>query len=220
MGKIIVIEGVDGSGKETQSKMLTDRLLENGYKVKMQSFPNYNSPSSEPVKMYLGGQFGGADSMDAYQSSVLFSVDRLCTMMQYKNYLASGGNMVLDRYTPSNIIHQCTKIAEGEWDEFTCWLEELEYGKMKLPRPDIVVYLSMPVSTSISLMQARADHKTNLKKDVHEEDNNHLYKAHRVGEAMCDKLNWIKIDCVDENNEILSRAEIHEKIYKAVMEKM
>ena len=149
MGKIIVIEGVDGSGKETQSKMLTERLLENGYKVKMQSFPNYNSPSSEPVKMYLGGQFGGADSMDAYQSSVLFSVDRLCTMMLYKNYLASGGNMVLDRYTPSNIIHQCTKIAEGEWDEFTCWLEGLEYGKMKLPRPDIVVYLSMPVSTSI-----------------------------------------------------------------------
>ena len=214
-GKIIVIEGTDGSGKATQAEMLFKFLKDRGENVILQAFPNYDSISSGPVKMYLSGEFGeDANNFSAYQSSVLFAVDRLCTMQKLKKHLDDGGIIVMDRYVQSNMTHQAGKIKdEKQRDEFLDWLNDFEFGLLSLPKPDVVLFLDVPVEVSKKLANERGSLKAGTKKDIHENDKNHLQNAYDAGKYVAKKFNWKIIPCT-ENGQIKSMTEIHELIKK------
>jgi len=218
LGYIIVIEGTDGCGKQTQTERLYNRLISDGYNVLRQSFPHYESPSSAPVKMYLGGEFGDTDKcLDAYQASTLFAVDRLCTYNKsLKTFYEKGGIIIFDRYVPSNMIHQAGKIDdETEINKYLDWLDDLEYSTLKLPRPNKVLFLDVPVEVSIKLAHERAELKAGVKKDIHENNSEHLSNAYKSGKFVANKYNWDIINCV-ENSNLRSIDEIHEDIYNII----
>jgi len=217
MGYIVVIEGTDGCGKQTQSKALYNRIKDLGLDVRIQSFPNYDSPSASPVKMYLGGEFGKDTSMDAYQASALYAVDRLCTYMKgLKEFYENGGIIVMDRYVQSNMLHQAGKIQDRkEVDKYLKWLDNLEFGDFKLPRPDKVIFLDVPLEVSKALMEERGILKSNTKKDVHEENSDHLRKAYESGKYCSEKLGWQTIPCT-KDGKIKSIEEISELIWSVV----
>ena len=218
MGHIIVIEGTDGSGKQTQSVKLYERLKADGYNVMRQSFPNYESNSSAPVKMYLGGELcTQASELDAYQTSSLFAVDRLCTYMkELKSHYEAGGIIILDRYTQSNMLHQAGKIKDvAERDEFLDWLDNFEFNELKLPRADKVIFLDVPPEVSIRLAHERGELKAGTKQDIHEKDSNHLIDAYNSGKYVANKYGWTVIDCVQDGN-LKSIEQIHNEIMKHI----
>lgn len=204
---LIDIEGTDGSGKHTQTKMLYEFLVNKGYKCKMISFPNYDSPSSALVKMFLAGELGAtADCLNGHQASVLYAVDRLATMKQIN---CDDYDFVLfDRYTPSNMIHQSTRIKDKqELDTFLDWLEDFEYHKLNLPKPDKILFLDMPVEYSMQLAHARTELKNGQSKDILEEDSGHLFKAYERAKYVAEKFKWTTISCVDKKLKTID--EIH-----------
>ena len=219
MGYIIVIEGTDGSGKQTQSIKLYERLKAEGYSVIRQSFPNYESASSAPVKMYLGGELcKTASEMDAYQTSSLFAVDRLCTYMkELKSHYDAGGVIILDRYTQSNMLHQAGKIKDkADRDKFLDWLDNFEFEELKLPRADKVMFLDVPPEVSMRLAHERAGLKAGTKQDIHEQDSKHLIDAYNSGKYVANKYKWNIIKCVEKNN-LKFIEQIHEEIYSNVV---
>ncbi len=216
-GIIISIEGTDGAGKHTQQQLLSKELQEMGYDIFEQSFPHYESDSSAPVKMYLSGELGStANCLDAYQASVLYAVDRMCTYKKtIEPHYEAGKIILFDRYVQSNAIHQCSKIDDKEEKmDFINWEEDLEYNLMGLPRPNIIFFIEMPVEKSLELARARAEYKTGTKKDIHEEDSSHLQKAYDNGLWLAKKLGWTIIHCVDAKGNLKSIEEIHEEIMK------
>ena len=153
-GKLIIVEGLDGSGKSTQIELLRKRAEEQGVWVRQIKFPNYEEDSSALVRAYLNGELGGLHEINAYAASTLYSVDRYATWRRHmKEDYDAGCIFLLDRYTTSNMYHQTTKLPEAQWDEFLGWLEDLEYDKMELPRPDLVLYLDMKPQTSRKLLE-------------------------------------------------------------------
>ena len=224
-GTIISIEGTDGAGKHTQQQLLAKTLKEQGYNVFEQSFPHYESDSSAPVKMYLGGEFGAsANCLDAYQASTLYAVDRMCTYKKtIEPHYENGEIILFDRYVQSNFIHQCSKIEdEDEKQEFISWEEDFEYNLLGLPRPNIVFFIEMPVEKSLELARGRADYKTGGKKDIHEEDPTHLQKSYDNGLNLAKKLGWTIIHCVDDSGNLKTIEDIHSEIMthvKAYLEK-
>lgn len=218
-GFIINIEGTDGSGKKTQSDKLSQALKDLGYDVLEESFPNYESQSSGPVKMYLGGELGDkVDCLNYNQASVLFAVDRLCTMktLDYDNKI-----LVLDRYTPSNMIHQCCKIKSVEKQlEFLDWIDDFEFNFLQLPRPNLILFLDMPTEKSLELAHQRKDLKAGTKKDIHEQDEEYMKRAYQTGKSVALKFGWSIINCVDENNNVKSIDDIHKEILNCVLEKL
>ena len=220
-GIIISIEGTDGAGKHTQQQLLLSDLKELGYNVVDQSFPNYESDSSAPVKMYLAGEFGkDASALDAYQASVLYAVDRMCTYQKsLKDHYENGGILLFDRYVQSNFIHQCSKIDDlDEKMKFIDWEEALEYDTLKLPRPDLIFFIEMPVEKSLELARARAEYKTGESKDIHEEDTSYMTKSYNNGLTLAKKLGWNIIHCVDENDNIKHIEDIHKEIMDIAIE--
>lgn len=218
-GIIFAIEGTDGAGKHTQQQLLLSELKEKGYKVFDQSFPNYESGSATPVKMYLSGEFGeSANCLDAYQASLLYAVDRLCTYKKdIEKHYENGEIILFDRYVQSNFIHQCSKIDDLDKKlEFIKWEEELEYDTCKLPRPDVVFFIEMPIEKSLELARSRAEYKTGEIKDIHEEDTSYMEKSYDNGLTLAKKLGWNIIHCVDENNNLKTIEEIHKEIMKIV----
>ena len=218
MGHIIVIEGTDGSGKQTQSVKLYERLKADGYNVMRQSFPNYESNSSAPVKMYLGGELcTQASELDAYQTSSLFAVDRLCTYMkELKSHYEAGGIIILDRYTQSNMLHQAGKIKDvAERDEFLDWLDNFEFNELKLPRADKVIFLDVPPEVSIRLAHERGELKAGTKQDIHEKDSNHLIDAYNSGKYVANKYGWTVINCM-QDGDLKSIEQIHNEIMKHI----
>ena len=208
---IIDIEGTDGSGKKTQTLKLKEYLERKGKKVKLISFPNYESNSSSAVKMYLNGEIGltGKDCLDGYQTSTLYAVDRLITMSKIN--LDDYDYILFDRYVPSNMIHQSTKVESDLYvDSFLEWLEEFEYGKLKLPKPDKILFLDMPVKYSSILSKERKNFKSGTQKDILEQDENHIKKAYIRAKYVAEKFNWITIPCV--NKTLKSIDEIHKEI--------
>ena len=207
---IIDIEGTDGSGKKTQTELLFKFLTDKGYSVKKISFPNYESNSSALVKMYLNGEFGSNDNLNGYQASVFYAVDRLATM---KNININDYDFVLfDRYVPSNMIHQSTRIKDTkELDEFLEWISDFEFGKLALPKPDQTLFLDVPVEISMKLARERSELKNGQEKDILERDDEHLIQAYKSAKYVANKFNWIVIDCARENT-IKSIDEIHQDI--------
>ena len=217
MGKIIIIEGTDGSGKKTQSDLLLKYLCGKYSNVRKQSFPNYESDSSAPIKMYLGGELGSTDTLDAYQASSLFAVDRLCTWQSLKQFYNKDGILVFDRYVQSNMIHQAGKIAdETEKQKFLKWIDEYEFSYLKLPRPDEIIFLNMPPDMSIALAHSRSEYKNGQKQDIYEQDSTHLYNAYNTGIAIAKQFGWTIIDCVDNQNRLKSIDEIQNEIRKKI----
>ena len=208
---IINIEGTDGSGKKTQTDLLFNYLVAKGYKVKKISFPNYDSESSSLVKMYLRGELGeNANAVDAYQTSALYAVDRLATMLKIN--IKEYDFILFDRYVSSNMIHQSSKIQdEKKLNEFLEWVEDFEHNKLKLPKPDKILFLDVPVEISMKLARERTELKNGEQKDIHEADDNHLINAYKKANLVAKKFNWIVIDCV-ENGNIKSIDEIHKDI--------
>ena len=220
-GIIISIEGTDGAGKHTQQQLLMKDLKEQGYSVLDQSFPHYDSDSSAPVKMYLAGEFGkDSNSLNAYQASVLYAVDRMCTYQKdLKEHYENGGILLFDRYVQSNFIHQCSKIDDmQEKLKFIKWEEELEYDTLGLPKPDLIFFIEMPVEKSIELARARADYKNGQTKDIHEEDTEYLSKSYNNGLTLAKELGWNLIHCLDENGNLKTIESIHEEIMKIATE--
>lgn len=216
MGKLIVIEGLDGSGKSTQENLLRQKLAEKGININSIKLPNYDDPACEPVKMYLAGRFGSNPSdVNAYAASSFFAVDRYVSYNCYwKDKYLAGEIFLADRYTTSNAYHQLTKTPEAEWDSYLEWLEDFEYNKMGIPKPDAVIYLDMPIEVSQKLMSGRYNGDES-KKDIHEKDVEYLNSCRKAADYSCSKLGWTRIVCA-ENGEPLSIEEISVKVFEAV----
>ena len=217
-GKLIVIEGLDGSGKSTQRELLEKRLIAENVAYKYVKLPNYDDDACILVKQYLAGRFGDKpDDVNAYAASSFYAVDRFVSYSCYwKEDYQSGKVIVADRYTTSNAYHQLTKTPRRDWDSFLAWLEDYEYGKLGIPSPDLVIYLDMPVDVSQKLMTKRYSGDEG-KKDIHEKNTDYLIKCREAAEYACDKLDWVKITCA-KNGEPLPTVVIADMIYKKVRE--
>ena len=219
MGKLFVIDGTDGSGKQTQFDLLKKHLTEDGIEYKTVSFPNYDSPSSSLVKMYLSGEFGqDAKEVSPYIASTFYAADRYATFKkELKEYYDNGGVILADRYTTANMVHQTGKIKdEAEREKFLNWLFDLEFNIYGLPVPTEVFFLNMPPKKVEELIKNRENKFThNDKKDIHERDSKHLEEAYSAACSLVDKYNWNEIKCV-KNEEIRTREDIHKEIYNVV----
>ena len=195
-GKIIVIEGLDGSGKATQTALLCQRLDELGKKPRRLSFPDYEQPSSALVKMYLNGEFGcDASQINAYAASSFYAVDRYASYIRFwREEYEMGGLMVADRYTTSNAIYQMAKSPKDQWNNYLLWLQDYEYEKLSLPRPDFVIYLDMPNDISQKLMSGRY-HGDESKKDLHESNLAFLLQCREAALYSAERLGWAVIPC-------------------------
>ena len=216
MGKLIVIEGLDGSGKSTQLDLLFDNLKREGIDCKSVSFPDYDNPSSTLVKMYLNGEFGSKpDDVNAYAASVFYTVDRYASYKaKWGEYYVNGGTVVSGRYTTSNAVHQASKLPESQWEQFLNWLYEFEYEKIGIPKPDKVIFLDMPIEVSQKLLNKRYDGDEN-KKDIHEADTEYLNKCRKAALFTAEFSGWEIIPCSD-NGEARSIEDISNDILNSV----
>lgn len=217
MGKLIVLEGLDGSGKSTQLSILENTLSNMGFNFKTISFPEYTLPSCEPVKMYLAGEFGKNPSdVNAYAASLFYAVDRFASFKKgWCNFYNDGGLVLAGRYVTSNAIHQTSKLDKSKWGEYLDWLEELEYEKVGIPKPDKVIYLNVPIEVSQRLLLERYKGDES-KKDIHESDVNYLKHCHNAADFAVKEFGWDKIECY-ENGVMRSRESIAEEILSKVL---
>ncbi len=195
-GKLVVLEGLDGSGKSTQYELLKKYFEDNNITYRAISFPEYDKPSSALVKMYLSGEFSkNAADVNAYAASSFYAVDRYASYKLYweKDYMA-GAVILAARYTTSNAIYQMTKLDERRWDEYLDWLCDYEYEKLDLPKPDKVIFLDMPVEISQKLLTERY-HGDEQKKDIHEANVDFLIQCRKTALYAAKKLGWQIISC-------------------------
>lgn len=217
MGKFIAIDGLDGSGKGTQSEKLVEKLLSEGKKVKILSFPMYENDSSLFVKMYLEGKLGEKPSdTNAYTASMFFACDRYISYVTdwKKDIEDEDTYVVANRYTTANAVHQLSKMPKDQWEEFLKWLWDFEFAKLGLPKPDLVLYLELPPSISLSLVKSRSD-STGQKMDIHEKDTEYMAKCYEAALYSCEKLGWARITC-HKDGKIRTREDIFEEIYDKV----
>lgn len=195
-GKLIVVEGLDGSGKGTQAKLLAENLAAMGRPVRKISFPDYDSDSSALVKMYLRGEFGKDPSdVNAYAASTFYAVDRFASFKKdWGKFYADGGIVVADRYTTSNAVHQCSKLPEDQWAHYLDWLFDFEYHLMGIPEPDMVIYLKVDPQVSQKLMTGRYAGDES-KKDIHEGNLDYLNRSRLAANHCSRVLGWREIEC-------------------------
>ena len=211
--KLIVIEGLDGSGKATQAKRLTEALVEKGIPVREVSFPDYGSDSSALVRMYLSGQFGtDPQDVNAYAASSFFAVDRFASYKKDWCRDYARGVVIADRYTTSNAVHQCSKLPKEQWEDFLNWLFDFEYKKLGIPAPDRVIYLNVDPAVSQALMTARYRGDEN-KKDIHERDIAYLRHSREAAAYCAEKLGWVTVDCC-RDGQMRSIEDIHKDVMK------
>ena len=217
MGRLIVIEGLDGSGKSTQTPILADELRGQGKDVHVVSFPDYASDSSMLVRMYLGGAFGKKPGdVNAYAASSFYAVDRYASYVQHwkEFYERPDSVIIATRYVSSNEIHQLAKLDRGDWTDYLDWVEEFEYGKLGIPHPDLVLYLDMKYEIAMDLVSGRSE-ATGQKKDIHELDADYMERCYKAAAYASDKLGWRNIICY-EGNKPLSQEIIAGKILEEV----
>lgn len=217
MGKLIVIEGTDGSGKSTQFRLMSEHLARDGVNFKHIVFPRYDQDSSALIRMYLGGQFGSRPSdVNAYAASSFYAVDRFASYkMDWGKWYEDGGVVLSDRYTTSNAVHQASKVPEAERAEYMDWLYDFEYEKLGLPRPDLTIYLDVPTDFTEKMLRHR-EQATNTKADIHEQDMSYLATCRQTGRAAAKHYGWTTIRCV-ENGAMRSMEDIHQEIYRHVL---
>ena len=220
MGKLFVIDGTDGSGKQTQFNKLCERLTKENIDYRTISFPNYESESSSLVKMYLSGKFGeNANDVNAYIASTFYAADRYATFKTEGlfDYYNNGGIILADRYTTANMVHQAGKILDPEErKKFLDWLWDFEFNLYKLPIPTKVFFLNMPTDYAVKLIKNRENKFTHqAQKDIHERDKNHLLNSYNAACSLVDTYDWYEVKCV-QNDEIRTVDDIHEEIYKEI----
>ncbi len=220
MSKLIIIEGLDGCGKSTQTKLLEEYFTSKGINYKKIKLPDYDSPSSTLVNMYLAGDFGkNANDVNAYAASAFYAVDRFASYkLNWGKDYENGTLILADRYATSNAIYQMEKISEDNWDEYLEWSADFEYNKIGIPKPDLVLFLDMPVEVSQRLMTERYNGDEG-KKDVHEANVEFLNKCRKSALYTAKKQGWRVIPCSDGVNP-LSIDEIHKKIIACVDEEL
>ena len=216
MGKLIVIEGTDGSGKSTQFRLLSQRLENESKAFRRLVFPRYSEPSSALIRMYLGGEFGTDPSdVNGFAASAFFAVDRYASYKQdWGKWYEEGGLVIADRYTTSNAVHQAAKLSGDEQDAFLSWLYDFEYCKLGLPEPDLVIYMDVPTDHTERLMRHR-EQDTNTKADIHEQDSNYLATCRAAGRNVAKSWNWTVINCV-RDGQMRSIEDIHDEVYRIV----
>ena len=225
-GKLIVIDGIDGSGKATQTKMLAKRLVKEGFKVKTIDFPRYeNNFFGSLIGEYLSGKYGDFSKIDPRVASVLYAGDRFESSEQIKKWLADGYIVVTDRYVSANSIHQGGKIKNPKKrQEFITWLEKMEYGVFKIPKPDLVVYLDVPYEVSKKWLENKVAQRSKKylkgKKDVAEENLNYLKNSRNCALSLATKnKNWTKISCC-EGLVCMSIEEVGGEVFNIVIKKL
>ena len=219
MGKLFVIDGTDGSGKQTQLKKLKERLNKEGIDYKTVSFPNYDSPSSSLVKMYLSGEFGeNAKEISPYIASTFYAADRYATFKTgLEEYYNNGGIILADRYTTANMVHQAGKIKdEKEREKFLDWLWDFEFNLYGLPIPTEAFFLNMPPEYALKLIKNRNNKFTHEQaKDIHERDKSHITDSYNAACSLVDKYNWYEVKCI-KDDKIRTIEDIHEEIYQEI----
>ncbi len=218
MGIFIDLEGLDGSGKTTQTELICKRLEADGIDFKRIKLPDYDSDSSILVRKYLAGDFGkNAGDVNAYAASVLYAADRFASFTErWGNDYKEGKLIFADRYTPANALYQMTKLTKEEWDPYLEWLFDFEYNKIGIPEPNMVIFLDMPVEVSQRLMTSRYNGDES-KKDVHEANVSFLLACREAALYAAEKYGWSVINCA-KDGEPLSIEEINDKIYTIVKE--
>ena len=215
MGKLIVFEGTDGSGKATQTELLCRTLTEQGVPFRRLSFPRYSEESSALIRLYLGGAFGShPDDVNAYAASTFYAVDRYASYKQdWGEYYRQGGLLIADRYTTSNAVHQTSKLPEAERRPFLDWLFHFEYDLLGLPEPTRVLYLDMPTEATEQMMRLR-EAATHTTADIHERDEDYLRRCRENAAYVVERCGWTRIDCAREgaprliddiHNEVMER---------------
>lgn len=201
-GKLIVLEGIDGSGKSSQFRMLCERFDELGIKYHHVTFPRYSKDSSSMLRHYLHGDFGTRpEDVNAYTASTFYAVDRFASFKEdWQDIYTQGGFILCDRYVSSNAVHQGCKLSDDELPYFFDWLTDLEYNKMGLPKPDKVIYLDVDLELSLSRMRKR-EAETNTNADIHEKDNEYLKKCLHTAEKAAEHFGWTRIPCRDNGIE-------------------
>lgn len=215
-GKLIVLEGIDGSGKSSQYRRLCERMESDGIVYNHIVFPRYEKDSSALIRLYLNGEFGSTPKdVNAYTASTFYAVDRFASYRDdWGKIYESGGVIISDRYTSSNAVHQGSKLDKSELPGFFAWLADLEYGKMGLPKPDLVIYLDVDIQTSLSRMKRRQE-DTDTKADIHERDVGYLERCLRTADYAADYFGWTRITQVINGVE-RSLEDINDEIYSAV----
>ena len=200
-GKLIVFEGTDGSGKATQSRLLCSRLEAEGIPFRKIDFPRYGKPSAAMVQEYLNGNLGKKpDDVNAYAASMFFSMDRYASYKQdWGDFYEAGGLVVADRYTTSNAVHQASKLPESQRKEYLDWLFELEYGKLGLPKPDLVIYLDMPTEITEQMMRQR-EQATGTHADIHEQDKTYLKNCRANAKEVVKECGWSVLNCAKDGS--------------------
>lgn len=213
MGKLVVIEGSDGSGKATQTRKLYERLRDLDVKVRRVSFPNYESESSALIRMYLRGDFGGdAEAVNPYAAATFYAIDRFANFFEWEKFYRKGGVIVSDRYVASNMAYQAAKLPRmSEREKFLKWLDDLEYKHYGLPRPDLTIFLDMPPEVSAILRRERG------REDIHENDAAFMAKIYNMYKELAQKYGWKVISCAN-GHFARSSTDIHEDILRLVEE--
>ena len=215
-GKLIVIEGLDGSGKATQAQKLFEKLKEQGKQIIKVSFPDYNSNSSALVKMYLNGEFGSdPNQVNPYAASSFYAIDRFASYTKnWKNFYLDGGTVIADRYTTSNAIHQCAKLPKEQWKDFINWLFHYEYELLGIPKPYRTLYLRVDPEVSQKLMTKRYQGNEE-RKDIHESDLECLRRSREAADYCAKELGWTLIECV-QNGDMRSIEDISADIFNVI----
>lgn len=199
----IVIDGIDGSGKWTQTQILVDTLIQQGKKVKLLDFPRYWQPSAFGVERYLNGDYW--KNVSAKQASMLYALDRFDASFEFGPEMWDYDYVISNRYVSASMIHQAGKISDPEKRaEFIAWLEDLEYNIFGIPKPDLTIFLNVSPEMSQKLVLQKQDRsyiKWDKKMDIHEADKNHLIQAHASAmDIVQTHPDWLRIDCESQGN--------------------
>ena len=195
-GMLIVLEGTDGSGKATQAGLLLRSLEARGVSCREIDFPRYGNPFAEPANLYLHGALGGAPGdVNACAASIMFAIDRFASYQEdWGGFYESGGVVVANRYTTSNAVHQAPKLPASERLEYLDWLFDLEYHRLGLPAPDLVLYLDMPYEVSEKMLRHR-EQETGANADIHEQDGGYLRRCREAARDIALRYGWNVVDC-------------------------
>ena len=215
-GKLIVLEGTDGSGKATQARLLAQHLAREGRAFREIDFPRYGNPFAEPAKLYLDGALGAhAGDVNAYAASVLYAVDRFASYKEDWGGAYEAGELILaNRYTTSNAVHQASKLPAGEREAYLRWLFDLEYHRMGLPAPDLVIYLDLPTELSEAMLRKRQQ-ATGTHADIHEQDEDYLRACRDNARSIARQLGWTVVRC-DRDGTVRPPEDIHREIWDLV----
>ena len=215
-GKLIVLEGTDGAGKATQTSLMAQRLEREGVSFRKVDFPRYGSPFAAPVERYLQGDLGKKPGdVSAYAASTLYAVDRYASYKEDWGRDYEAGTLILsNRYTTSNAVHQAPKLPEAERWAYLDWLFDLEYNRLALPEPDLVIYLDLPTEISAQMLRLRQE-ATHTRADIHEQDGDYLRACRESAQEIVERLGWRRVDC-SRDGAIRTPEDIHNQLWELV----